>query len=323
MRRPRSPLALLALVALVLAGPARAADPFPAKPIELIVPTPPGGGTDIAARILAETTEPFLGQKLVVVNKPGGGGTVGMTLVTQGSGDGYTLGVLWNAPLTILPHTLSVPYSTSDYVVLTQITAAPLVFCVKPDFPAGNGAEFLQVLKQSPGKFTVGNDGVGGLVQLAGERIFRAKGIKVRPVPFGGAGETIKAFLGGHVDVYGGSLGPVIPHEKAGKAKCLLLTSRERNPTVPQASGLDDVGLPQAATVLWRGVIAPKTLPAERAALLEKAFRQGVQTPRFREHLAKGGEEAVGGSAAEFRELLLAEHQAFGEISRDLGLARK
>ncbi len=316
-------LGVLGLLTLMTPGAARGAEAFPSRPIEVIVPTPPGGGTDIAVRLLAEVTEPFLGQKLVVVNKPGGGGTVGVSLVTQAKPDGYTLAGVWNAPLTMTPHTLQVPYTPDDYTPISQITAAPLVFCTKPEFPADDGKAFIEVLRRNPDKYTYGNDGVGGTVQLAAERIFRARDVKVRPVPFGGAGETLKAFLGGHVDIYGGSLPPVLPHVKAGKAKCLLLTSKERSDSLPGASSLVDVGMPEAATVLWRGIIGPKGLPADRVAILEKAFRQGAQSPRFREFLETQGEVAVGGSSTEFRELILSEYRSFADIVKSLGLGKR
>lgn len=327
MRKPRRFLALAfavpALLAVVPSSGADAAEPFPTKPIELIVPTPPGGGTDIAVRLLAEVTEPVLGQKVVVINKPGGGGTVGVSLTTQAKPDGYTLAGVWNAPLTMTPHSLQVPYTPEDYVTITQITAAPLVFCVHPDFPASSGKEFLEALRKQPGKFTSGNDGVGGTVQLAGERVFRTQGAEVRWVPFGGAGETLKAFLGGHVDIYGGSIPPVLPHARAGKAKCLLLTSKERTEALPDAASLTDLGIPQAATVLWRGIIGPRGLPADRVAALEKAFGRGAQAEKFRAFLEKRGEEAVGGSAKEFRDLVTSEYEAFGDIVKKLGLTRK
>lgn len=310
---------LAALLPLVVHG----AEPFPTKPIEIIVPTPPGGGTDITTRVLVEVTEPILGQKLVVVNKPGGGGTLGVSALTQAKPDGYTLGSIWNAPITMAPHSLQVPYTLDDYVPIAQITAAPIVFCTKPDFSANSGKEFIEALRKNPGKLTYGNDGVGGTVQLSGERIFRTQGVQLRPVPFGGAGETLKAFLGGHVDIYGGSIPPILPHVKAGKAKCLLLTSRERSDALPQAASLTDLGVSQAATVLWRGIIGPKDLPAERVAILEKAFRQGAQAPKFQDFLAKQGEVAVGSSAAAFAELIRAEYQAFAQIVKDLGLGRK
>jgi tripartite-type tricarboxylate transporter receptor subunit TctC len=319
----RITLAIVGGLALGVAHGAVAAEPFPAKPIEIIVPTPPGGGTDIATRLLAEVTEPILGHKLVVVNKPGGGGTVGVATITQAKPDGYTLGSIWNAPMTMTPHSLQVPYALDDYVPISQITAAPLVYCTKPDFPANNGKEFIEAARKNPGKLTYGNDGVGGTVQLAGERIFRTQGVQLRPVPFGGAGETLKAFLGGHVDIYGGSIPPILPHVKAGKAKCLLLTSRERSDTLPGAASLTDLGVPQAATVLWRGVIGPKGLPADRVAILEKAFRQGAQAPKFQEFAAKQGEQAVGSSAAAFAELIRAEYQAFAQIVKDLGLGKR
>jgi len=322
-RLSRAGRVMLGVLAAFLPLVVHGAELFPTKPIEIIVPTPPGGGTDIATRLLADVTEPILGQKLVVVNKPGGGGTVGVSAITQAKPDGYTLGGIWNAPMTMTPHSLQVQYTLDDYVPIVQITAAPIVFCTKPDFPANNGKEFIEALRKNPGKLTYGNDGVGGTVQLSGERIFRTQGVQLRPVPFGGAGETLKAFLGGHVDIYGGSIPPILPHVKAGKAKCLLLTSRERSDALPQAASLSDLGASQAATVLWRGIIGPKGLPAERVAILEKAFRQGTQAPKFQEFAAKQGELAVGSSAAAFTELIRSEYQAFAQIVKDLGLGRK
>ena len=134
---------LLTLIGACVAGMAfgaSAQEQYPTEPIELIVPTPPGGGTDITGRLLAEQVEPILGVKVVVVNKPGASGSVGVTQLTQAKPDGYTLAYVWNAPLTIVPHTLDVPYETESYTPVSQATGGtPLIFCVKPDFPADTG----------------------------------------------------------------------------------------------------------------------------------------------------------------------------------------
>lgn len=316
-------LATLAFSLVMAGAPVTAQEKFPSRPIEIIVPTPPGGGTDITARMLAELVEPMLGQKVVVVNKGGAGGALGMTAVVQAKPDGYTLGGLWNAPLTMTPHAQAVPYSLQDYVAISLADTAPALLCTKPDFPANTGKEFIEVIRANPNKYTYGNDGVVGMLHLSTERIFAKLGIKARPVPFGGAGETLKNFLGGHVDIYAGSIPPIVPHVKAGAAKCLLLTSKEKNAAVPQAASLTELGIPETATYLWHGIVGPKGIPADRIAILEKAFTQAAKSDKFRQSMESRGVSAEGGGAAEFRKLIDTEYKAMGEVVEALGMAKK
>lgn len=314
----------LAVCALaVMASPAVfAAEAYPSRPVQMVVPAPAGGGTDIAARMLAEVSEPFLGQKVVVENKAGGGGTVGIAMLSQAEPDGYTLAAVWNSPLTAAPHSLPVPYTLADYTPIMVISSSSYVLCAQPDFPAETAQEMIAVLKANPGKYTYGNDGVGGTMQLAAERIFKALDVKVRGVPFGGAGETLKNFLGSQVTFYGGSIPPVLPHAKAGKAKCLLVTSAERNPALPQAAGLKDLGIPETATVLWRGIIGPKDMAPATVATVVKAFRHGVETEKFKEFLAQQGEMQAIAGPAEMKALIEAEYKALGEVAQTIGLKK-
>jgi tripartite-type tricarboxylate transporter receptor subunit TctC len=164
---------------------------------------------------------------------------------------------------------------------------------------------------------------VGGTIQLATERVFSKLGVKARAVPFAGAGETIKAFLGDHINIYGGSISPVLPYVKDKSAKCLLVTSAERNASVPEAAGLTDVGAPNEATVLWRGIIAPKAVSPDRLVILQKAFAEAAQNPKFKEFMQKRGEEAQGSSAADFRKLIDSEYEAMGAVMASIGLAKK
>jgi tripartite-type tricarboxylate transporter receptor subunit TctC len=311
-------------LALLVAGAVQAQERFPARPIELIVPTPPGGGVDIVARLLGSLAEPALGTKVVVYNKPGGGGALGVAQLTQAKPDGYTVAAVWNAPLTILPHTLSVPYAPDDYLPITQLTGGtPFVFCAKAEFPAKSGRELVDLLRANPGKYTYGNDGVAGSVQLAAERAFGKLGLRMRPVPFGGAGETVKNLLGGHVDVYGGTIPTILEFVRGGQVKCLVVTAPQRAATLPETASLGDLGIPETASELWRGIIAPKGVAAERAELVEKAFRQATQHPKFLEFEASRSEVAVGSSAADFARTIRAEYEANAEIIKRLGLGRK
>lgn len=319
----RSLAAAGAMLAMSMSLPAFGQDAFPSKPIEMIIPTQAGGGTDSSLRLLAEIAGQELGQKVVILNKPGGSGAVGVIELTKARPDGYTIGGVWFAPLTVIPHTLGVPYKTTDYAPVSLSAIVPLVFCVKPDFPAKDGAGLLDELKANPGKYTYGTDGVGGASQLAAERIFAKVGAKARAIPFTDSGQILSNFLGGHVAVYVGVIGPIQPYVQKKEAKCLLLTTPGGNASVPDAAGLDSLSLGDASTMVWRGVIAPKDVPADRLAILEKAFRTAAASDRFRSFMEGQGGLAAGQSAAEFRSVIDKDYEAFGAVVQALGIGKK
>lgn len=320
----RAICALIAAALVALVSPLAAQEKYPSRPIVVIVPTPPGGGVDIVHRLLAELAEPILGVKFVVENKPGASGSVGLAALVTSKPDGYTLAAVWNAPLTITPHTLQVPYDIGDFVPVIQTTGGtPLIYCVRPDFPANTGKEFIAYVKKNPGKLTYGTDGVGAMVQLSGERLFQPLGLKLRPVPFGGAGETLKNFLGDHIDIYGGTIPPIAGYIKDGKAKCLITSAATKVDALPLAASASDVGLPDQATDLWRGLIAPKNTPPERVKLLADTFRKAAAGPKFQDYLKKAGETAVVGTSEEFRKVIVAEYSAFGMVVKSIGLGKK
>jgi tripartite-type tricarboxylate transporter receptor subunit TctC len=299
------------------------AQDYPTKPVTLIVPSPPGGGTDIFAREIAELVSPILGQKVIVDNRAGGGGSVGTTLITAAQPDGYTLGFVWNSPLTTTPHSLQVAYTPDSYAAVMSIGYSSYVLCAAPDFPANNAQELIEQLKANPGKYTYGNDGVGGTMQLAAERVFAKLGTKVRAVPFGGAGETARNFLGGHVTFYGGSLPPILPHVAAGKAKCLLLTSAAKNASLPQAAGLADIGLGKEETVLWWGLIAPAKTPPAVLLKLESAFSKAASSAKFKDVMAKQGATQRVIDSQAMATLIRAELAALGEVAKAAGIQKK
>jgi tripartite-type tricarboxylate transporter receptor subunit TctC len=310
-------------LAILSTASAAGAQTYPTRTVTLIVPSPPGGGTDIFAREIAEAVTPILKQKVIVDNRAGGGGTVGTTLVTAAQPDGHTLGFVWNSPLTTSPHSLPVGYTPDSYAPVMSIGYSSYVLCAAPDFPAANAQELIAQLKANPGKFTYGNDGVGGTMQLAAERIFSKLGVKVRPVPFGGAGETARNFLGGHVTFYGGSLPPILPHVAAGKAKCLLLTSAARNPALPQAAGLEDIGLGGEETVLWWGLIAPARTPPAILSQLETVFSEAASTDKFKETMARQGATVKIAGAKDMGALVRSELAALGDVAKAIGIERK
>jgi tripartite-type tricarboxylate transporter receptor subunit TctC len=317
----------LVVVAAALAAavaPASAQDEFPSHAITIIVPTPPGGGVDIVHRLIGELAEPILGQKVVIENKPGASGTIGLAALAASKPDGYTLAAVWNAPLTIAPHTLTIPYDVNDFAPVTQTTGGtPLIFCVRSDFPANNGAEFVEYARNHPDELTYGTDGVGALVQLSGERLFSPLGLKLRAVPFGGAGETLQNFLGGHIDIYGGTIPPIAAQLQEGKAKCMITTAVKPIADLPVAASAADLNLADNATELWRGLIAPNGTPPERIAKLAEAFRQASLQPKFQQYLEKSGEHAVFGSPEEFSTMVAAESKAFAKVVESIGLTKK
>lgn len=291
--------------------------------IRLIVPTGAGGGTDVFFRTIARDAEPLLNANIVVVNVGGAGGTIGVGQVTRAAPDGLTLGGVFMGPVTVSPHTVKAPYTMDDYIPILQLTSAPYVLCVRPDFPANDGRAFIEELRRNPGKYTYGTDGVAGPGQLATERVFKALDIKAVDVPFKGAGETVPALLSKTIDIYTGSVPPGVNFEKTGRGKCLLTTSVDRVPALPNAISLKELGIPQEETLLWRGVLAPKGTPPERVAQLRDAFTKAAAAPATRKFVEDAGEQIVIYTGDDWRARLKREYDELGKLVVSLGLQPK
>lgn len=292
-----------------------------AESLKVIIPTPPGGGTDLYFRILAKEVEPILGEPVVILNVPGAGGTIGIARMVNSTPDGQTVAAVWVGPVTVTPNTMKVPYTPADYIPIIQVSSAPYVICVHPDFPASDGAGFIAEIKRNPDKYTYGTDGPGGTGHLATARILRVFGASARDVPFKGAGETLTAFLGHHIDIYTGSAPPILQYVGLGQAKCVLLTSADRISVMPNASGLRDLGIPNDQTILWRALLAPKDTPPERVKKLEQAFEKAANSAEARKFLEDAGEQVAIRKGAELRTAIDTEYAAMGKLARELRLS--
>ena len=307
-----------ALICLVSASTAFAADV-----IKLIVPTGPGGGTDVFFRMIARDAEPLLNATIVVQNVGGAGGTMGVSQVVRSAPDGMTIGGVFMGPITVAPHTVKTQYKMNDYIPVIQLTSAPYVLCVRPDFPATDGKSFIEELQKNPGKYTYGTDGVAGPGQLAIERVFQAMKIKAMDVPFKGAGETVPALLSKTIDIYSGSVPPGVNFEKSGKGKCLLSTSADRVPALPKAISLRELGIPQQETMLWRGIIVPKGTSPENVLKLQKAFEQAAASPATKKFVEDAGEQIIIVTGTALHERIRQEYEDLGKLVVSLGLQPK
>jgi tripartite-type tricarboxylate transporter receptor subunit TctC len=303
------------LFAFIAAGAALA------EPIKVIVPTAPGGGTDGFFRVVVKEAALYFSDPIVVINVPGAGGTIGVAQMVNAPADGHTLAAVWLGPVTVSPHTMKVPYTPNDYIPVVQLSSAPYVMCVQNEFPANDGKGLIEAFRKNPDKYTYGDDGAGGPGQLATARILRATNTAARDIPFKGAGETLTAFLGGHIDVYVGSIPPILQHVKSGKAKCVLVTSADRVAALPNASSLRDLGIPGEETILWRAILAPKGTSPENIAKIENAFEKAANSPASRKFLEDAGEEVLIKKGPALRESINREYEALGKVAKSLNLS--
>ncbi|MEO1101529.1 MAG: tripartite tricarboxylate transporter substrate binding protein [Pseudomonadota bacterium] len=309
---------LSAAAAAAIATPSFA--DYPERAIELTIPAGAGGGTDTSARKLAILLEEALGQSIAILNVSGSGGAVGATQFMQAKPDGYSLFATWNSPITTVPQVQNVAYSLDSFTPIASTSETAYTLCVMADFPGSTGEAFLEELAANPGKYTYANDGIGGTMQLAAERIFQAKGIDAIAIPFGGAKESLQNFLGGHVDIYGGSISTVLPHVEAGTAVCPIVTSAADVAALPGASGLASLGMTDKETLLWRAILGPAGMDPAIVEKLADIIEAAVNDPGYVEFLATKGEvpNVVKGDALGQR--LQEEFDALAEVSKALGL---
>ena len=296
----------LAIVCMLAALPAAQAQSYPARPIRLIVAFPPGGSTDIIARVIGQRLGERLGQQVVIDNRGGAGGTLGTELAAAASPDGYTLTMG-----TTSTHVVAVAvYSklrydpVKDFQPITLVAITPYLLVVNPGVQARTLKEFVSLVKSQAGKLNYASAGNGTTTHLAMEMLKTAAGLDIVHVPFNGNGPANTAVLGGQVQALFGSMPAVLPHAKSGKARPLAVGTAKRSPSLPDVPTVAESGYPGYEASLWLGFIAPRGTPKPIVDRLHKELVEIVAMPKTRELLQLNGADPITNSPAEFAQLI-------------------
>lgn len=316
-------LALFTL-GLAVAAPVAASAAYPEKPVTVIVPFAAGGGVDLTARMLSETIRPFFPQPLTVLNKPGGGGTVGAAEVVVAKADGYTIGIAGGS-LMIQPHVLpDLPYKgPSDYQPLLRAVTVPTVFAVRSNAPWTTMKALLDDARANPAKIRAGSAGRGTAPGLALEAMKVAAKVNVTHVPFGGSSEAITNLLGGHIDAAVATAAEVLPQVRAGKVKVLAALEDKRVAVYPEAPTLAELGHTMISGVNPYLLFAPKDTPEPVLQALHEALRKAMETEAFRKYAADNSYLVEYRSRADLRADLDRLDAFFRDIVNQLGLRKK
>jgi tripartite-type tricarboxylate transporter receptor subunit TctC len=318
---PRLVLAVL-LTACAWAQPAAAQDAYPSRPITLIVPFPPGGVADIIGRPVADAMSRALGSPVVVENKSGAGGGIGMSYVAKAKPDGYTV-LMALSSISILPEADKVTgrapmYQFRDFVPIARFTADPTVLAVRADSPWKSLAEFIADAKKRPGAITFGSSGNYGTMHVPMEMLAASAGVKLLHVPFTGAGPAVVALLGGQIDAVSSGPSTVVQHVKAGKLRVLASWGDKRLASMPDVPTLTEAGYPVVFTQ-WTALFAPAGAPEVAIGKLRGAARATVADPKFIATMATVETPIQYLDAPELQRFWEADNQKLGEAVRRIG----
>ncbi|MCC2635863.1 MAG: transporter substrate-binding protein [Ramlibacter sp.] len=296
--------AVACAAALAAAGIASAQSPYPSQTIKLIVPFAPGGSTDIAARLIAEYGGRELGQAIVVENKGGAGGSLGMEFVAKSRADGYTLGMATVSTHGANPavYGSKLKYDpVKDFLPITNVATTPSVFAVNPNkVSARTMKDFVAQAKAAPEKFSFGTPGTGSLGHANIEHFMALAQIKLLHVPYKGGGQAMNDALAGQVDAITDNLPSALPHIKGGKLRALAVLSEKRSPALPDVPTYGELGFPQMGGGGWFGVVAPAGTPPEVVAKLNAAFHKAMKNPEFIKKIDELGATLIPTTPAEF-----------------------
>jgi tripartite-type tricarboxylate transporter receptor subunit TctC len=295
-----------ASTALTIAAVAAAAEQYPSRPIRMIVPFAPGGGTDIIARLIGQGFTDSWGQTVVVDNRTGGGGIVGVSLVAKGIADGYTMLLASNGPLTYLPAlTAKLPYDPErDLQPISLAATQPFVVMASNALGAQSMKDLIALAKAQPGKINYASGGPGGASHLGTELLKMLAAISLTHVPYKGTGPGLTAVLAGEVQLVLVGISSVIPHVKSGRARALAVTGMKRNPALPDVPTVHEAGVTGYEFDVWYGVLCPAGTPRELVIRASNEIARLAKLPVIRERFSAGGMEALANSPEEFAALI-------------------
>jgi tripartite-type tricarboxylate transporter receptor subunit TctC len=303
----------LALVSL-LAGSAAAQD-YPSRPVRIVVPSSPGGGTDILARVLADHLSRSLGGQFFVENRPGQ--MIGIEQVARAAPDGYTL-LMAASTLAINPAMYKkVNYDAlRDFAPISQVAGLPNVLVVHPSLPAKSLAELIAFAKQKPGELTYASAGIGTSPHMGMELFKSMAGIDLQHVPFRGTGPAVTEMLSGRVPTGLSNTLTALPHIEAGTLRALAVTGAKRAQALPQVPAIAEAGVPGYDAMQWYGLLAPAGTPPAIVTRLQADIARALNLPDVKEKLAADGAEAVGSSPEQFAALIRDEVDKWAKVAR-------
>ncbi|MBV8250256.1 MAG: tripartite tricarboxylate transporter substrate binding protein [Comamonas sp.] len=317
MYRRQMLASIAAVAALATMATARAEAPFPQRPITFVVPYLAGGTTDLVARVVGEHMARTLGQPVVIENKPGAGGNIGMDVVAKAKPDGYTIGFGAISTNALNPHTYkSMAFDPrKDFTAVSMLGYSTIVLEVGKNFPANNVQEFIAHIKAHPG-FQYGTAGAGTSMHLAGVMFAQMTGVDTIHVPYKGSVPGITDMLGGHLPAMFDNLPASLPHIQAGKLKALAVAGSERSPSLPNVPTIAESGLKGYAVDPWFGVYGPAKLDPAITSKLNAAINQALRDPAVKDKLVQAGFTPKGSTAQDFEALTQAEYKRLGDVAR-------
>ncbi|HSA68654.1 MAG TPA: tripartite tricarboxylate transporter substrate binding protein [Burkholderiales bacterium] len=311
---------VLLLAVLAFAAGAQA-QTWPSKAVRFIVPFPPGGSTDVAARTVADKLTHALGAQVLVENRAGGGGAIGTVEAARAAPDGHTLLFAADPVITLHLVVKNMQFDMQrDFIAVTQVTTQPIAVAVHSSLPVKDVQELIAYAKANPGKLSFAHSGTGSGQHMSGELLKKMAGIDMVHVPYKGGGPAVQDLVGGQVPV--GVLGstPLIPHHKAGRIRIIAFTSKERFPPMPEIPTLHESGLAGFDTTQWLGILAPKGTPADIVDRVYAETRKALELQDVKERLAQAALQPVGNSPKEFEALIRADLERWSAVAKELKL---
>jgi tripartite-type tricarboxylate transporter receptor subunit TctC len=312
-------LPVLAVIVSSLISFQSFANDYPTKPIQLLVPFAPGGTTDIIARVISEPLSKSLGQTVIVVNRPGGGGVVGANETAKAAPDGYTLGVATVSTTAANPAiNPKTPYNPlTDFASITNIAATPNIIAVHPSFPARDYKGFVAELKKNPTKYSYASSGTGGIGHLQMELFKNIAGVFITHIPYKGAGPALNDVVAGQVPVIFDNMPSALPFILDNRLVPIVVAAPNRISALPNTPTFKEMGAEPVNRMAYYGIVGPKGLPKEIISKINAAVKQAVEIPAVKKRIEDTGSIVIANSPEEFSAQIKAELETYQKVVRE------
>ena len=289
------------------------AQQYPTKPVRIVVPFAPGGGSDFIARFMAQRLTVGLGQQVIVENKPGAGGMLGITQGVQSPADGYTLTLIASS-YTVNPSIYKFTFDpVADITPIVQLSQGPLLIVVRPSLAVKSTQDLIAMAKAKPGQLNFASSGQGSVIHMATELFQSMAGVKMNHIPYKGTGPALTDTIGGQTDVFFSSTATAVPHVLSGKLRAIAVTTAKRIPALPNVPTVNESGVKGYDVILWHGLIGPKGLPRPIVDRINAEASKALKVKETADQLQSDGVAPAGGTPEQF----------LAQIKKEIGIWRK